>query len=115
MDYSESNVVLWNAIFQVGIISVMVIISNILRTKVKFVKKSLMPTSVIAGFLLLGFKYLNIVHVDRNFLDAITYHGIAIGFIAMSLRVHKKDDASNTKKAYFTTERSPPCYLSGKR
>ena len=96
MDYSASNVVLWNAIFQVGIISVMVIVSNILRTKIKFVRKTLMPTSVIAGFLLLGFKYLNIVNVDRTFLDMITYHGIAIGFIAMSLRVHKKGDASNS-------------------
>ena len=94
MDYSASNIALWNAIFQVGIISVMVIISNILRTKVKFVKKTLMPTSVIAGFLLLGFKYLDIVRVDRAFLDMVTYHGIAIGFIAMSLRVHKKDDTS---------------------
>ncbi|MBO4859250.1 MAG: sodium:glutamate symporter [Treponema sp.] len=96
MDYSASNVALWNAIFQVGIISVMVIVSNILRTKIKFVRKTLMPTSVIAGFLLLGFKYLNIVNVDRTFLDMVTYHGIAIGFIAMSLRVHKKDDASNS-------------------
>ena len=96
MDYSASNVALWNAIFQVGIISVMVIISNVLRLKVPFVRKTLMPTSVIAGFLLLGFKYLDVVHVDRNFLDTVTYHGIAIGFIAMSLRVHKEDSAANS-------------------
>lgn len=96
MDYSAANIGLWNTIIQVGIISVMVIISNTLRLKVPFFKKSLMPTSVLAGFLLLGFKYLNIVPVDRAFLDTVTYHGIAIGFIAMSLRVQKNDDSSNS-------------------
>lgn len=94
MDYSAANVELWNTIFQIGIISVMVIVSNILRLRVPFIRKTLIPTSVLAGFLLLGFKYLDIIHVDTNFLDTVTYHGIAIGFIALSLRVQKKNDAS---------------------
>ncbi len=91
MDYSAANKELWNFVIQIGIISIMVILSNILRLKVPFIKKSLMPTSVLAGFLLLGIKYLNILPIDPNFLDMITYHGIAIGFIALSMRVQKKD------------------------
>jgi len=94
MDYSAANTELWNFVIQIGIISVMVILSNVLRLKVPFIKKSLMPTSVLAGFILLGVKYLNILPIDPKFLDMITYHGIAIGFIALSLRVQKKDSQS---------------------
>lgn len=94
MDYSAANIQLWNSIIQVGIISVMVIISNVLRLKVPLVKKALVPTSVLAGFLLLGVKYLGFLPVDANFLDMVTYHGIAIGFIALSLRVAKKEENS---------------------
>jgi len=94
MDYSAANTELWNFVIQIGIISVMVILSNILRLKVAFIRKSLMPTSVLAGFLLLGLKYLKIVPIDPRFLDMVTYHGIAIGFIALSLRVQKKGSKS---------------------
>lgn len=96
MDYSAANVLLWNSIIQIGIISLMVIISNVLRLKVPFVKKSLMPTSVLAGFLLLGLKYLNCIHIDTNFLEIVTYHTLGIGFIALALRVNREDDSSNS-------------------
>ena len=92
MTYSAENVELWNFVIQIGIISVMVIVSNFLRQKVSFIRKSLMPTSVLAGFILLALKYLKIVPIDPKFFDMITYHGIAIGFIALSLRVHKKSE-----------------------
>ena len=94
MNYSADNVQLWNVVIQFGVIAFLVVISNIIRLKVPLVKKTLMPTSVLAGFLLLGFKYTNIIHVDTNLLDMLTYHGIALGFIALSLRVVKKDESS---------------------
>ena len=49
-----------------------------------------MPTSVLGGFLLLGLKYLNVLKIDTNFLEILTYHCLGIGFIALSLRVSKK-------------------------
>ena len=85
---------MWNVIIQFGVIAFLVVISNIIRLKVPFVKKTLMPTSVLAGFLLLGFKYTNIIRIDTNLLDTLTYHGIALGFIALSLRVTKKDGST---------------------
>ena len=91
MNYSAENVQLWNVVIQFGVIAFLVVVSNIVRLKVPFVKKTLMPTSVLAGFLLLGFKYINVIKIDTNMLDMVTYHGIALGFIAMSLRVSKKD------------------------
>ncbi|MBP5601796.1 MAG: sodium:glutamate symporter [Treponema sp.] len=91
MNYSAENVVLWSPVVQLGIIALLVLISNILRLKVPLIKKTLMPTSVLAGFLLLGFKYTGILEINAGILDALTYHGIALGFIAMSLRVTKND------------------------
>ncbi|MBR5402486.1 MAG: hypothetical protein IK102_11835 [Treponema sp.] len=91
MNYSAENIVLWSPVVQLGIIALLVLVSNILRLKVPFVKKTLMPTSVLAGFLLLGFKYTGLLEINAGLLDALTYHGIALGFIAMSLRVTKSD------------------------
>lgn len=96
MDYSAANVALWSPIFQVGIIALLVILSNVLRLKIPFVRKSLMPTAVMAGFILLACEYLGIVKIDSDLLEMITYHSIAIGFIALSLRVNKKDAASSS-------------------
>ena len=91
MNYSAENIGLWSPVVQLGIIALLVLISNILRLKVPFVKKTLMPTSVLAGFLLLAFKYTHLIEIEPGLLDALTYHGIALGFIAMSLRVTKND------------------------
>ena len=44
------------------------------------------------GFLLLFAKLLNIIVPDPAFLEDVTYHGIAIGFIALSLRVPEKTE-----------------------
>ncbi|MGI5977607.1 MAG: hypothetical protein ACOX68_07935 [Candidatus Limivicinus sp.] len=50
-----------------------------------------MPVAVIAGFLLLALKYTGIVKPDARTLEILVYHCIALGFIAMSLRVSIKD------------------------
>lgn len=99
MDYSAANIQLWNAILQIGIISVLVIVSNILRHKVPFVRKTLMPTSVLAGFLLLGLRYTGWVRIDAQFLEMITYHGMAIGFISLSLRTKQDKESDGVKTA----------------
>lgn len=91
MDFSATNTSLWGPIIQIGIIAVLVIIANILRRKILFVQKSMIPTAVLAGFLLLLLKQLNLVPViSTEFLESVTYHSIALGFIAMSLRIPEK-------------------------
>ena len=87
MDYSAANAVLWNPIIQIGIIAASLMVAHILRRRVPFIRRSLMPTAVLAGFLLLILKVTGILNLDINFMEDLTYHGIAIGFIAMSLRV----------------------------
>lgn len=92
MDYSAANAVLWNPIIQVGIIAAALIVANILRRRVAFIRNSLMPTAVLAGFLMLILKLVNVLPIDIGFMETLTYHGIAIGFIAMSLRVPERTE-----------------------
>ncbi len=87
MDYSAANEQLWNSITQIVIIAVTILIANILRRKINFIRQAMLPTAVLGGFLLLGAKVIGVVKLDAAFLEFITYHCIALGFIALSLRV----------------------------
>ena len=87
MDYSAANHGLWNIIEQLGMIAGVILLANFLRQKVSFIRKSLMPVAVLGGFLLLIVKYTGLTHFDSDMMEMLVYHGIALGFIAMSLRV----------------------------
>ncbi len=90
MDYSAANASLWNIIIQLGLIAGAILAANALRTKVRAIRQAMMPVAVMAGFLLLILKYAGIVHIDAEIMEILVYHGIALGFIAMSLRVPDK-------------------------
>lgn len=91
MDFSSANVSLWGPIIQIGIIAGLILLANTLRQKVRFIRNSLMPTAVLAGFILLALRSLGFLHgISTNFLEGITYHAIALGFIALSLRAPEK-------------------------
>ena len=87
MDYSANNIALWKSIIQLAIIAGVLLVAHFLRRGIPFIRKSLMPTAVLAGFILLILKALGILVPDTEFMEWLTYHGIAIGFIAMSLKV----------------------------
>jgi len=87
---------LTNESFSLGVITVCVVctfvlISNILRRKIPFFRRSLMPTAVIAG--LLGLIVKEVVRALTGFnifyapaLSGLVYHLLPIAFIALSLR-----------------------------
>ena len=87
MDYSAANHQLWNVIIQLGYIAGVVLLANYLRQTSKFIRSSMMPVAVLGGFLLLALKYTGLIHLDQEFMETLTYHGIALGFIAMSRAV----------------------------
>ncbi len=106
IDYSTRTT--WNAIVILGILAVMILIANLMRKRVRLIRKTLMPTAVIGGFLLLIIKLLGVriglFHTDsiayikfNEFLQILTYHGIAVGFIAMSLRVPENTGKKESK------------------
>ncbi|MBE6686808.1 MAG: hypothetical protein E7591_06195 [Ruminococcaceae bacterium] len=94
MDYSQLNTGLWNVIIQIGVIAGFILLANVLRKKISFVRNTLVPTAVLAGFMLLGLKYLFPELIDEIFLEKLTYHALALGFIALSLRIPEKQNES---------------------
>ena len=109
MDFSAANTTLWNVVIQLGMIAGSILAANFLRQRIAFIRGSLMPTAVIAGFLLLILKHLGVLPVDNAFLEILVYHCIALGFIAMSLRVSKKE---KTGKGDLTGLRSGAVIVS---
>lgn len=99
MDYSAANHTLWNIIIQLGLIAGSILIANFLRQKLRFVRQSLMPVAVLAGFLLLILKYTGVITPDNEIMEILVYHGIALGFIAMSLRVPSARDGGTGDRA----------------
>jgi ESS family glutamate:Na+ symporter len=91
MSFSAENVDLWNLVLQLGIISAILLASNILRRKLPVIQKMLLPTAVLGGFLLLGVRLSGIIPIDTGLLEMLTYHGLAIGFIALSIRTMRKE------------------------
>ena len=87
MDYSAANTSLWGVIIQLGLIAAAILAAGLLRSKVPFIRKSMMPVAVLAGFLLLILKHVGVISLNGAILETLVYHGIALGFIAMSLRV----------------------------
>ncbi len=94
MDFSAANTALWNSMIQFGIIAGVILFANFLRRKIPFIRKSLMPTAVLGGFLLLILRNLNILTIDTQLLEMLTYHALALGFIALSLRITGKGSSS---------------------
>jgi len=92
MDYSAANTALWTPIIQLGYISVALLAAYGLCRVVPAIRKSMVPAAVIAGFVLLAFKLVGVVKIDSYFMEGLTYHGITIGFIALTLRVPERSD-----------------------
>ena len=91
MDFTMDNISLWNFMLQLGILASILIAANMLRRKIPFIRKALMPTAVIAGFIALGVRLSGVIRMDTALFEMITYHTIAIGFIALSLVIPKKE------------------------
>lgn len=87
----------WNFVIQIGIIAFFILISNCIRRQIPFIKNSLVPTTVIAGILILMLKFIpwfdNLI--DKDFMESLTYHTLGLGFIAMSLKVNKDKKATS--------------------
>ena len=102
----------WSKILLFAVLFVSLLVANIVKKALPFLQKSLIPTSVLAGgvLVLVEFIYKLItgdVFFDSSLFDyngtaaleVITYHTLALGFIASAL---KSSDKKLTKKR--TTE-----------
>ena len=114
MDYSAANTQLWNGILQLAILCAMLLLAQVLRRKLPFIRRTLMPTAVLAGFLTLALRYIGILPIQRELMEIITYHALGLGFVALALRV--PEPLSDEDKQNLTGLKSgaliASCYVS---
>ena len=87
----------WKIIVQIGLVFIFLLIGNMIRRLVPFLRKANIPSALIGGLLLFLFELAlsagNVNIVDKRIMQILTYHFLAIGFIAMSLKIINKDEA----------------------
>ncbi|HOD69372.1 MAG: sodium/glutamate symporter [Bacteroidaceae bacterium] len=94
----------WSTLIQVFVVLLAVLAGNTLRRKVRFLRRSLIPTALLGGLIILLFKFwpkFNDI-IDKRFMETMTYHALALGFISMSLRPTKVSNRSNTRTVVET-------------
>ena len=90
-----------------GIIVIIFLLSNTLRRKVGFIRKSLLPTAVIGGLIILILKSIGLfdslfdVEEMSNFMESVTYHALGFGVIAIALKTNKRNKNKHAKKQVF--------------
>lgn len=81
----------WTFVGTLAILFFAMLFAGILRNQFAFIKKLMIPSSVLGGFLILivAFVYKQIsgnAMFESATLEMLTYHGLGLGFAAMSLR-----------------------------
>jgi glutamate:Na+ symporter, ESS family len=79
----------WSSLNQVAFLAIILLLANVIRRKVGFLRKTLLPTAVFGGFMMLLINELNILpagFINVDFMVAITFHMLAIGFISLALK-----------------------------
>ncbi|HHU18657.1 MAG TPA: S-layer homology domain-containing protein [Bacilli bacterium] len=70
------------------LLSMIIVIAAILKARISILRKLIVPTSMIAGFigLIFGPDLIGLIPFNIDMLGELVYHLMAIGFIALSLK-----------------------------
>ena len=95
MNFWDYNI--WSTLVQLSVVLLSILLGNVIRRKVKFIKNSLLPASVIGGTIIFILKFIPQVSkfIDSSFMEALTYHCLGLGFIALSLKTNEKRKDDN--------------------
>ena len=89
----------WGFLTQLGLLLMFLMIGNILRRKIPFFRKCLIPSALLGGGALLIVdiicNQLGFTLIDNRLMQVITYHCLAIGFAAMTLKTEKSTYKAN--------------------
>ena len=89
----------WSFMVQLGLLLLFLVIGNTLRRTIPLFRKCLIPSALLGGTLLLVVnmisKRFGTVVVDNRLMQVITYHCLAIGCAAMSLKTEKSAHKTN--------------------
>ena len=119
----------WSGLLIIAILFAFMMLAHILRRKISFLNKSLLPPSVLGGVIILIFTSIFKIITKENFfeleifsmgemsgistLETITYHALAIGFICMGLKSsgNKKHNKKRTTEIFNTGVTTVTTYL----
>ncbi len=98
----------WSFVLIMTLLFGAMMIANILRNVIRPLRRMMIPSSVLGGFLLLAVQGLWRLAFDRplfetGMLEIITYHGLGLGFVAMSLRRSENTRAHGERPGGFDT------------
>ena len=93
-DFTLANYdAVWAFMVQIGLLLLFLMAGNILRRTIPLFRKCLIPSALLGGTTLLVVdiicRQFGLVLVDNRLMQVITYHCLAIGFAAMSLKTEK--------------------------
>ena len=99
-DFTLANYdAVWAFMVQLGLLLTFLMAGNILRRKIAVLRKAQVPSALLGGALLLITnliaKRLGHILIDNQVMQVVTYHCLAIGFAAMSLKSEKSNHKTN--------------------
>lgn len=82
---------IWSFVITLSVLFVGMLAANLLRRRVPFLRKSLIPSSVLGGFLILlaDWIYRTVFGhsmFNSEVLEALTFHSLGLGFVALAWR-----------------------------
>ena len=100
-DFTVANYdAVWAFMVQLGLLLLFLVLGNILRRKIPLFRNCLIPSALLGGAVLLIVdiicKQFGVTLVDNRLMQVITYHCLAIGFAAMSLKTEKSTHKTNS-------------------
>ena len=106
MNFWDTEV--WSLVVTLGILLISMMVANTLRNLIKPLRRAMIPSAVLGGFLLLA---ANAIYkaitgspmVQSSVLEVLTYHGLGLGFAAMALRNMEKKKEGRSKTGAFDT------------
>ena len=97
---------IWSLMIELTILLVGMLTANMLRRLIKPLRQSMIPSSVLGGFLIL---FANIAYekitgsslFSKVTMETLTYHALGLGFVAMALRSNKREKNKKSNTAVF--------------
>ena len=86
----------WSFILQIVILLAALLLANTLRRTIPFLRKAFIPSALIGGLLLflVNIFCVYVLHFDlvnKRMMQIVTYHALAVGFIASTLKFAVND------------------------
>ena len=115
-DFTLANYpAVWAFMVQLGLLLLFLMLGNILRRTIPLFRKCLVPSALLGGTLLLIAnviaKQFDFMLVDNRLMQVITYHCLAIGFAAMTLKTEKSTHKTNKAQVVEFGALQGGCYM----